>query len=109
MTTRYVTQSKWIELKKELLADYPMCKFCRIRPAVHLHHGIINKAKLRNKKMHKFLDHKFNAIEICAECHFSADAYEMRRTAYWINVTRYGDDVAVWYDELPIKIKEKME
>ena len=107
---KYVKQSAWNELKKELFADSPMCAFCKIRPAVHLHHAVINKGKVRNKKLHKYLDVKENALEICEICHKMADAYDARKASYSINVRRYGlEHMRTWYNELPLKIKERME
>ena len=101
---------KWNEIKRELFASHPLCKLCRIRPAVHLHHAVINKAKVRNKKLHKHLDCKENSLEICELCHKMADSYDVRKAAYSINVLRYGlDHMRKWYNELPLKIKERME
>ena len=105
---KYVKQSAWNELKKELFADYPMCKLCMIRPAVHLHHAVINKGKVRNKKFHKLLDCKENALEVCEKCHKTADGYHKRMKAYRINVDRYGEEhMRDWYDSLPFKVKER--
>lgn len=102
--------NKWNELKKELFERHPMCKLCRVRPAVHLHHAVINKGKVKNKKFHKYLDVKENALEICAQCHVAADSYDFRKIAYRINVERYGlDCMREWYDSLPLLIKELME
>ena len=101
---------KWNALKLELFANSPLCKLCNIRPAIHLHHAVINKGKVRNKKQHKYLDHKCNALEVCEECHLGADKYEDRRLAYHINANRYGHDVMKdWYGSLPLLIKESME
>ena len=100
----------WNELKREMFENHPLCKLCRIRPAVHLHHAVINKGKVRNRKMHKFLDVRENALEICEECHKGADSYRKRREAFWLNATRYGRaHMMKWYDDLPFKIKELME
>ena len=101
---------KWNELKAELFERSPVCKLCKIRPATQLHHAVINKGKVRNKKLHKYLDHKCNALEVCDKCHLGADKYEDRRLAYHINANRYGHDVMKeWYDSLPLLIKELME
>ena len=92
-----------------MFAGYPQCKLCEVRPAIHLHHAIINKAKVRNRKFHKYLDHKYNALEVCEECHKGADSYMIRRLAYEINCRRYGrDHMKTWYDNLPFRIKELM-
>ena len=102
--------SKWIDIKRELF-DKPVviCKVCRLEEATHLHHAIISKAKLRDRKKHKLIDHKCNAIEICGKCHITADAYEIRRTAYWVNIARYGQEMKDWYESLPILIKENFD
>ena len=42
-----MTQS-WNNLKRELFAKHPLCELCKIRPAVHLHHAVINKGKATN-------------------------------------------------------------
>ena len=100
--------AKWIALKRKKFAANPLCKFCRIRPAVHLHHAVVNKGKVRNKRLHKLLDVEENALEVCNECHKFADSYTKRREAYYINAKRYGASrMRVWYDNLPLKIKEK--
>ena len=105
----YVKQSAWIELKKELFADMPLCKLCKVRPASQLHHAVINKGKVRNKKFHKYLDCKENALEICDTCHLMADSYSFRKVAYGINSERYGSEhMRTWYANLPLKIKELM-
>lgn len=107
---KYVKQSAWLELKKELFESNPICKLCGIRPAVHLHHAVINKAKVRNKKLNKLLDVKENALEVCEVCHKTADGFWQRRDAYKINSKRYGwEHMREWYDNLPLKIKERME
>ena len=99
---------KWNELKHELFDKYPLCKFCKIRPATQLHHAIINKAKVRNKKFHKFLDVKENAVEVCDLCHRTADSYDIRKSAWDINVRRYGYKRMVnWYAGLPLRVKDK--
>jgi hypothetical protein len=106
----YTKQSKWIELKKEMFADMPLCKLCKVRPAIHLHHAVINKGKVRNKKFHKFLDVRENALEVCEPCHKMADAYGVRKTAYQLNAQRYGEEhMREWLDGLPLKIKERFE
>ena len=98
----------WNDLKRELFASHPICKLCRIRPAVHLHHAIINKGKVRNRKLHKYLDHKYNALEVCEGCHKYADSYEVRLQAWKINAKRYGGHaLQEWYSNLPLLIKER--
>ena len=102
--------SKWIELKSELFKNHPTCKLCNERPAVHLHHAVINKGKIRSKKLHKYLDHRFNALEVCEVCHPFADAYDIRKTAWEINCERYGkSNMETWYFGLPFKVKEMFE
>jgi len=102
--------AKWNALKRELFASHPICKLCRVRPAVHLHHAVINKGKVRNRKLHKYLDVKENALEVCEKCHKFADSYGFRVEAYRINAKRYGRErMRTWYNDLPLKIKEKME
>ena len=102
--------AKWNELKKELFEKSPICKLCRVRPAVHLHHAVINKAKVRNKKMHKYLDVKENALEVCEECHKTADGWKTRVQAYRINSRRYGKEhMRHWYENLPLLVKEGMD
>lgn len=101
--------SRWASLKKELFACHPVCKLCRINPAVHLHHAVINKAKVRNKKLHKYLDVKENALEVCEKCHEGADSYMIRQLAFEINCRRYGrNHMESWYRDLPLLVKEKM-
>ena len=101
--------NKWNDLKRELFASHPICRLCKLRPAVHLHHAIINKGKVRNKRLHKYLDVIENALEVCEECHLYADAYEVRRRAFEINIKRYGRArMKIWYDNLPLIIKEEM-
>lgn len=102
--------AKWNTLKVELFAGHPICKLCRVRPAVHLHHAIINKGKVRSKRLHKYLDHKYNSLEVCGKCHLTADRYEVRQKAWTINCERYGrSSMEAWYSELPLKIKEMFE
>ena len=102
--------NKWNELKRELFEDSPLCKLCKIRPAIHLHHAVISKGKVRNKKKHKYLDVKENALEVCGTCHPFADAYDVRLSAWEINCRRYGiEHMIEWYDELPLRIKDRME
>jgi len=110
MSVKYVKQSAWIEIKKELFENYPMCKLCKTSPAVHLHHGVVNKGKVRNKSLHKYLDVKENALEVCEMCHKMADAYEIRAVAYRINSERYGcNHMDNWYENLPLRIKERFD
>lgn len=105
-----MAKQTWIDIKRELW-DKPVviCKVCRLREATQLHHAIISKGKLRDRKKHKLIDHKCNALEICDQCHKSADAYEIRRLAYFINVVRYGEEMNEWYESLPILIKESFD
>ena len=99
--------AKWNSLKRDLFSSHPLCKFCKIRPAVHLHHAVVNKGKVRNKCLHKCLDVKENALEVCEKCHKFADSYAKRREAYYLNAQRYGAKrMRAWYDGLPLKIKE---
>ncbi len=100
----------WIKLKKSLFADYPLCQLCRIKLAEHLHHAIITKGMVRDKKKHKYLNVKENALEICTECHTFAGAYKYRRKAWKINCARYGNEhMSDWLDALPLLIKERFE
>jgi len=102
--------AKWNLLKEELFASHPMCRLCMVRPAVHLHHAVINKGKVRNKRLHKYLDHRFNALEVCEMCHLFADSYGVRKEAYEINCKRYGKtNMEVWHLGLPFKVKELFE
>ena len=107
---RYVRQSAWLEIKKELFENSPMCKVCRIRLATDLHHAIISKAKVRRRKFHKYLDHKYNALELCKTCHKVADGYDTRKMAWDINCKRYTyKNMVNWYASLPLRIKEKFK
>ena len=100
---------KWNALKRDLFANHPLCKICHLKPAVHLHHAIINKGKVRNKKLHKYLDCKENALEVCESCHKFADSYGVRVEAFRINSQRYGTEhMKGWYNSLPFKVKEEM-
>ena len=99
--------AKWNTLKSELFENYPTCKLCGTRPAAHLHHAVINKGKIRSKKLHKYLDHLYNALEVCEVCHPFADAYDIRAAAWKINCERYGKtEMDVWYFGLPFKVKD---
>lgn len=100
---------KWNELKRELFAKEPMCKLCRLRPASELHHAIVKKGDVRDRKKHKYLNVKENALEICADCHATAHDWKSKVKAYQVNCKRYGKEhMRNWYESLPLKIKEDM-
>jgi len=110
MAVTYTKQGKWVELKKDLFLDMPLCKLCKVRPATELAHAIIHKRYTRNKKTHKFLDVKENALEICTACQKKSETYEGRLQAFKINSERYGKaNMEAWYDGLPLLIKENFE
>ena len=107
---KYVTQSAWLELKKELFADRPLCKLCKVKSATELAHGIVHKRATRNKKTHKWLDVKENAIEICTDCQKLSETWNGRQMAWNVNGKRYGfENMEAWYDSLPLKFKEIFE
>ena len=107
---KYVKQSAWNELKKDLFENRPVCKLCKVKPAVHLHHCIVSKGQARNRKFHKHLNVIENALEVCSDCHVGADAYNVRLMAWQIQCQRYGRErINDWYDNLPFKVKEAYE
>lgn len=98
----------WIDIKKIYWDNgYPLCWFCRVATATQLHHGIINKAKVRNRKLHKYLDVVENAIPVCDTCHQTADSYEMRTKAYNLKIYEFNKErIDSWLNNLPFTIKE---
>jgi len=101
---------KWNQLKREVFGQslwgIPACRLCHKQNASHLHHALINKGKVKNRKHHKLLDVKVNGLEVCEKCHKFADAYKMRNKAYQINKKRYGKEVDEWLESLPFHVKE---
>ena len=105
---RYIKQNAWTELKKEMFEYRPVFKLCKVKPAIHLHHCIVSKGKVRNKKMHKYLNVIENALPVCEECHKGADAYNVRLMSWQIKCKEFGEvHMDDWYDALPFKVKEE--
>ena len=98
----------WIEIKFEYwYPTDPICWYCRIRTAVDLGHGVINKGKVKNRTFHKFLNVIENAVPTCKECHVDADSYENRSKAYQLKCYELGTErMELWLFNLPFNYKE---
>ena len=101
---KYISQSKWIEIKKDKLPC--ACALCGKNKAVELAHMPLHKRNFNSKKVHKYLDNERNAVPICIECkEVLSECYEGRLIAVkWLR-SKYPD-WDEWYDSLPFKIKE---
>ena len=105
----YVKQAPWIELKKELFADYPLCQYCLKEEAWELAHAIFHKRYKPGTKNRKYTDVRENAVPTCKSCGQHSETREGRLLAWSILKEREGEaHMRGWYDNFPAKIKEVM-
>jgi len=95
--------NKWIQIKRDLWdespAGQPVCRICRKAGATQLHHGIYPKGTLRNRKWHKYIDNKMNAIEVCDQCHDNLPK-GARQICYQVNFDRYRGEFLSWIQDM---------
>ena len=95
--------NKWNQQKQRLMQKRGgLCEWCEIRQAVDAHHIFI-------KRRYKVNDER-NVMLVCKVCHDSGqvDSY-LARCFFWaIQKERYPD-LEEWYENLPLKIKEKFD
>jgi hypothetical protein len=80
-----------------------VCEWCGRRTATQRHHALI-----RRDKRFPFLDHEYNLILVCPECHISGvvDSKDARRVFWTKLCNRYGEFAMLdWLDSLPLKVK----
>lgn len=80
-----------------------VCEWCGRRQACQRHHAL-----LRRDKRHPELDHEYNLILVCPECHMSGivDSKDARRVFWTKLCNRYGEFAMLdWLDSLPLKVK----
>ena len=109
MTTRYVEQSKWIELKKKLwdesITGNPVCVYCKKKNATQLAHAIIHKRY--GKKHRKLIEVKENGCPCCGDCQKISETREGRLIAWFYLCKKYGGlHMKNFLEELPFHIKE---
>ena len=108
MTTRYIKQSKWLEIGKRLVPN-SMCVLCNKEPAKELAH-MPRHRRYAPKKTHKFINVEYNAVPIGYNCKEFSETYEGRKIAVaWLREKFGIEEWNAWYDSLPFKIKESFE
>ena len=107
MAYKLVRQSAWIELKKELFANYPVCQYCFKNIATQLMHALFYKRYLPGQKNAKVRDVRENALPGCDDCQKFSETYEGRCHAWKMLCKREGaEHMLEWYNNFPAKIKE---
>ena len=104
---KYVKQSDWIELGKELLPG-TLCQYCKTRPATQGAHALIYKRYLPGAKNRKVTDVRENYMPCCDECQKFSETRAGRLRAWEVLCKREGEDhMREWHKSLPLKIKEQ--
>ena len=107
MTVRYVTQGKWIEIKKELFPS--ICQYCMVKDATQLMHALFYKRYLPGQKNAKIRDVRENALQGCDDCQKFSETRAGREHAWEMLKKREGaEHMREWYDDFPAKFKELM-
>ncbi len=97
----------WIEIKKSLFEDYPLCQYCGKSDAHQLAHAVVHKRYKPGSKNYKIVNVRYNGLPCCIPCQPFSETYEGRRLAWKKLCEREGEEVMRnWYDDLPLKIKE---
>ena len=96
----------WFEdLKREILAERPVCEVCGIRYATELNHCIVHD----QKRIHRQLTCRENLQATCSICHTSteqkAHSREEREKFVEKQIER-GYDIGKWYRSLDLRVKE---
>ena len=107
MTTRYVQQSKWIEIGKVLLAEYPICQYCLKEGSTQGAHALFYKRDKPGTKNAKVRDVRENYMPCGDNCQKFSETYAGREHAWKMLKKREGaEHMRDWYDNFPAKIKE---
>ena len=107
---RYVTQGKWIEIKKQLWAEsilgIPICAYCGKRNANELAHALLHK-RYGKSQHHKYVNVRENAAPCCFECQKASETKNGRQIAWdYLCIREGGEHMRTWYDNVPMLIKE---
>lgn len=104
---RYVSQSQWIEIGKDLLERYPVCQYCFEEGSTQLAHALFYKRNKPGAKNAKVRDVKENAMPCGDKCQKFSETYKGRLHAWKVLYRREGaNHMEKWYDDFPAKIKE---
>ena len=96
--------SDWVALKHEYFPS--MCWFCGERQATDLCHSPINKGQFNNRKFHKLLNVKEDAIPGCKVCN-GRDDFEFRNIGYNLKCQEFGKEhMDNWLDSLKLRVQE---
>lgn len=93
------------ELKEKILRKRPLCENCYERGATQLHHCLVRDSK----RYHELVTVEENLMPVCEVCHTSLEQTVNRfevRVKFAERQVERGYDIAKWYNELPIKVKE---
>jgi len=108
MAYRRVYQVPWLEIKKELFANYPLCQYRKIESATQLAHALYHKRYLNNAKRSKIISVRKNALPCGDNCQKFSETHEGRRHAWKMLCEREGlEEMNEWHDNLDLIIKER--
>lgn len=107
MSAKYIKQSAWIELSKELLERYPICQYCFVEDSTQGAHALFYKRDKPGTKNIKVRDVKENYMPCGDNCQKFSETYAGRCHAWKILCKREGaEHMRDWHDNFPAKIKE---
>ena len=101
----------WNDIVKDLVVDQRMdCQYCFDKSSTQLAHAIVYKRVYNNRKSHKNINVRENALPCCDDCASFSETRKGREHAWKVLCDWYGEErIQSWYDELGLKVKEVFE
>jgi ribosomal protein L32 len=91
-----------LEIREFILKERGMlCECCGTRQWTELHHCLVHDSK----RLHKQVTVPENLMAVCRNCHPYLNGHEVRKRFAMKQLER-GYDIALWYNNLNMKIKE---
>lgn len=95
--------NSYILLKQALLAAYPLCEVCGVRPSIEVNHCLYHK--------HGGIYDDFeNCQAVCHECHLTGKAHtRANKQAHYDKRKAEGYNMKEWNEDVPRYMKENWE
>ena len=98
------SNNSYVLLKQALMAKYPMCEVCGVRPSIEVNHCLYHVHK---RRFNAVFDSFENCQAVCHECHMSGRAHwRSTKEAHWKKRVSEGFDMLAWNETVPTTRRE---
>ena len=104
-------RESWNDIVKDLVVDQRMdCAYCGDRSATQLAHALVYKRVYRNRKSHKYINVRENALPCCDACSGFSETRKGREHAWIVLCEWFGrQHMKNWLSSLNLKILESYD